>query len=37
LKKSCPFHPPKTIILVPPTRFEEWSNLAAGAPPPSGP
>jgi len=37
LKKSEPFHPPNTIILVPPTRLAVWSNLAAGAPPPSGP
>ena len=37
LKKSVPFQPPKITILVPPTKFAEWSNLATGAPPPSGP
>lgn len=37
LKKSVPFQPPNTNILVPPTKFAEWSNLAVGAPPPSGP
>ncbi len=37
LKNSSPFQPPKTNIFVPLTRLAEWSNRAAGAPPPSGP
>lgn len=37
LKKSLPFHPPNTNILLPPTRVEVCPNLAVGAQAPSGP